>query len=381
MIKQVSKYNDVDVVTFQKDIINQLKNNGHAIPKTTKFLTATDNAEKPFTGINKIWTWIKYRLYFRTLQSTDISLFGLIPLLNSIQNNSYDCIIFEHVESLRLWMKLKSFFPKALIILDAHNVDHILLKDTKDKERLKRIKKTESTLYKNCDLVFAASDKDAEVFKGINKKQLNVITVPNGVDTKLNVWQLPDFDRMQKTLIFCGSLDYEPNQAGLLWFINNLWESVIKKHPDIVLRIVGKGKTARSLENLIRSTSNIELIGEVKNVIPFYRESQCAIVPLLHGSGTRLKILEAMSLGVPVISSSIGAEGINYSDTVNIFICNNPDEYLYRIDQLYKEAAKFKLVSENAGEFVRRNYCWNEIGKCLNKNLKKVIKERKSVSF
>lgn len=376
IMEQISKYYDVDVVTSQNDIVDQLQNSGYSIPETAKFLITSQpndtTRRNNYRGTNKIWLAIKYRWYYRTLSSTDSSLLNILPLFRSIRGNHYDMVVFEHLESLRLHKIIRSLFPKAFIVLDAHNVDHILLSNSKDKRRLKRIGIMESTLYKYCDLVLAVSDKDAKAFKKINKKELNIIIIPNGVDTNLNSWQLPDFLSVQKKIIFCGSLDYEPNQLGLTWFINNVWERLVKKHPDLIFLVVGKGEPGNTLANLLHLTSNINYIGEVDNVIPYYRQAQCAVVPILQGSGTRLKILEAMSLGVPVISTSVGAEGIAYCNRENIFICNEPDEYLYWIDKLYEDVTKFINVSENGSGLVRRNYSWNIIGKSLNKELEKL---------
>jgi glycosyltransferase involved in cell wall biosynthesis len=290
-----------------------------------------------------------------------------------MRNNHYDFVVFEHIESLRLYKKIKSLFPFAKFIFDAHNVDYLLLHGIPDKRRLKNIRKAESTLYKKCDLVFTASVSDAEILRSINKNKIQVEVVPNGVDVEKNPYQLPNFNKNPKKIIFCGSLDYEPNQAGLTWFLNNVWKDIVKNHSTIILLVVGKGQPGDALSDLLNHDSNVEFIGEVNEVIPYYRIAQCAIVPLLKGSGTRLKILEAMSLGVPVISTSKGAEGIHYRNGGNIFISDERNECLNIIDRLYKNDAIFISISRNANALVNKEYSWNVIGNYLKITIEKLV--------
>ena len=114
---------------------------------------------------------------------------------------------------------------------------------------------------------------------------------------------------------------------------------VLTSHPGLKLIVVGRGQPSAELSNLFKNDSSIDLIGEVEDVVPYYRKAQVAIVPLLHGSGTRLKILEAMSLGVPVISTSVGAEGIDYTNGKNILIADTEQEFNEAIDQLLEQSS------------------------------------------
>ena len=369
LLEQISKYHEVDVITMQNDIIVQLNKSDFKLPASTRFFIPANDGiipgQKNISFKEKVWTAIKYRLSFQTLSNADSSVLKIVSVLKIIKNNEYDLVIFEHLESLRLFKKIKPLFPLAKIIFDAHNVDHLLLHSNANKRRLKNIRKAESTLYKKCDLVFTASVSDAEILRSFNKNKIQVAVIPNGIDVEKNSYQLPDFNHNPKKIIFCGSLDYEPNQIGLMWFLNNVWKDIIKIYSTIILLVVGKGQPGDALMGSLKHDSNIEFIGEVDEVIPYYRNAQCAIVPLLNGSGTRLKILEAMSLGVPVISTSIGAEGIHYKNGENIFISNERNEYLDIIDRLYKNDAIFISISRNANELVHNEYSWNVIGNTL----------------
>jgi glycosyltransferase involved in cell wall biosynthesis len=354
---------------MQNDITEQINKSDFKLPASTRFFIPPKDeiipGYKNFSLKKKYWTALSYRWKLQTLSSADSSILNIVSVLNSIRNNHYDFVVFEHIESLRLYKKINSLFPLAKIIFDAHNVDHFLLHDIANKRRLKNIRKAESSLYKKCDIVFTASVSDAEILRSLNKNKIQIEVVPNGVDVEKNPFQLPDFNKNPKKIIFCGSLDYEPNQVGLLWFLKDVWPDIVKKHPGIILLVVGRGIPDQPLMNLLNGSPHIKFIGEVETVIPYYREVQCAIIPLLHGSGTRLKILEAMSLGIPVISTKAGAEGLNYKDGENIVISNMAEDFSESIDRVYDSDNQLLDISKNAREFVVQEYSWNVIGNSL----------------
>jgi glycosyltransferase involved in cell wall biosynthesis len=376
LINQLFRY-DLDVITLQRDIEKKIADKGFTVSSKTRFLVpeqSVDLKKGTNRSIGKSLTAGKYRWFYNTLASVDSNFLEIIPVIKSISRDKYDIVIFEHLESLIAWKKIKRFFPNAKIIFDAHNVDHILLSNQRDNLELKKIKEQEASLYNKCDLILACSTKDAGVFEEINQHKIPVYIVPNGIDTSLNPYSLPDFSKSFQ-FIFCGSLDYAPNQLGLCWFLQSVWPVMVKKYPQIVLMIVGRGNPGSTLSALLQNQPSIHFIGEVDDTIPYYRKAQCSIVPLLHGSGTRLKILEAMSLGIPVISTAVGAEGIRYSNGENIIIAETANEFSAAIGRLYEQPGYFSAISKNGRELVEQEYSWDLIGKELRKKLMHFTKD------
>jgi glycosyltransferase involved in cell wall biosynthesis len=367
LVHQFSKYTELDVLTLQRDIQKEISRLGVEINSSTNFLFPSKPPLANNSFIAKVKNAINYRWFYRTFSSANTHFLSMIPLIKIIKNKNYDLIVFEHLESLVIWRKMREIFPKANIIFDAHNVDHILLSGKLKTAQLSRVKAQESSLFTKCEMIFACSIKDATVFEQLNQYKIPVKVVPNGIDTSLNTYKIPDFSG-ELNLIFCGSLDYDPNIQGLCWFLENVWPVVFEKYPLINLSIVGRGKISMVLENLLENNSRITFAGEVDNVIPYYRAAHFAIVPILHGSGTRLKILEAMSLGVPVISTTAGAEGLEYEVDKNILIANTPDDFKDAIEFFFKPQV-LKCISKNSREFVEKKYSWDVIAKDMIQEL------------
>jgi polysaccharide biosynthesis protein PslH len=373
--KQLSLYFEVDLFCLQPDIKKELADNSHELKGHRLNLIAP--AEKfdlvNHKGLRKIKTAFRYRWENKTLAPANSKGIEIATMWDEIKDEQFDIVLFEHIESLWLRSKCKKLFPGAKIILDAHNVDHLLMKNEVSKKTLERIKKREAELHKTCDLVFACSEKDANFFRELNENKLSVYVLPNGVDSKINSYCFPDFSERNRRIIFCGSLDYPPNREGLSWFLKEIWPVALEKISPLELTIVGKGHPGVDLMDLIKSCVNVRFIGEVEDVIPYYRQSQLAIVPLLHGSGTRLKILEAMSLGVPVLSTTIGAEGIKYIADKDILIANNSEAFVEQLIYFCQNGVD-ENISKNARKLVDEHYSWKTIGIDLNKWLEEYVK-------
>lgn len=148
-------------------------------------------------------------------------------------------------------------------------------------------------------------------------------------------------------LIFVGGSGHTPNLEGITWFINNVWGNIIQKHPNVSLNIIGKWneKSIKSLSNL---HSNIYFKGFVSNLQDEYNGA-IAIVPILRGSGMRMKIIDAVNFGSPFVSTSIGAEGLEYKNSIDCFIADSPDEFAKRVNELIEnEDLRAKFYKKSA---------------------------------
>jgi glycosyltransferase involved in cell wall biosynthesis len=188
-----------------------------------------------------------------------------------------------------------------------------------------------------------------------------VEVIDNGVDTGSFSGTGPQ--PVRDRIVFVGALNYHPNIEAAVWFVGRVWPRVSASFPHWRLTLVGchPGPAVRELAK----TPGVEVTGTVPDVRPFYREAVAAIVPLLTGGGTRLKILEAMAAGVPVVSSSLGAEGLAVSPAKDILIADGEDAWLPAIGSLAADGARWDALSAAGSQLVRSRYDWRVLGERL----------------
>lgn len=365
LMHEFSRYFEVDVLIFQNK--NDIFEKGYT-NKNINFYNS-DSFPSPKTIFNflpqKIGNALKYRWLTKSNRSATKHLLEFSHIIEELSKRYiYEYVIFEHISTLDLRGVIKKHQKTAKLILDAHNVDHVLLK--KEKEfGLKNIgdsiinntKKLESNLFKTIDYVFTCSRNDLLSLKEINRGSLNGIVVPNGVDTTSKQFFITKENT--NTLIFCGDLNTVANKNGLLWFFDNVWEKLKKQFGDINLFVVGKGDNHKDFDRL-RSDSKIVFTGFVDDLSKIYKKASISIVPLNVGSGTRLKILESMSYGLPVVSTGIGAEGVDYPKGI-IQIEDNPENFANAIISLLKNEDLYNNQRLLANKFVINNFDWQII--------------------
>ena len=321
----------------------------------------------------KLINAIKYRWYMGTLKGpAEATVLEFYPVLKQLsKTETFDYVLMEHLSSMALGKAIKNWWPNALRIVDQHNVDHLLYKQShdlrikKNKKTFDRLKYQESHMHTYADYFFACSTKDVTELLRLNKNRIKGLLVPNGTTQKMVI----EKDFSEPSLIFCGSLDYAPNKNGLLWFYEMIWPKLKMTIKGITLTVIGRNGQDNAYAPL-KIDQQINFIGEVKDVTPYYLKNNIAIVPLLEGSGTRLKILEAMSFGLPVISTSIGAEGINYTLNKNIIIANTLEEFELGLKVLTSKIDLSKTISEKALQLIDKKYQWSVIVENIYKSIK-----------
>jgi len=204
------------------------------------------------------------------------------------------------------------------------------------------------------DLLFAMSIRDKEILHKITP-ELNVEILPNGVDTQI-LGLLPQ-ENPTSNIIFVGNMAYYPNEDAMLYFIEDILPLVREQIPA-QLFVVGGNAT----ENMLGFNGiGIHVTGYVEDVKPFYEMGQVFVVPLRAGGGTRLKILEAMSLGRAVVSTTIGCEGIDAEDGKNILIADDARVFAEKVVQLIRNDELRRDVVKNGRQLVVEKYDWDSI--------------------
>ena len=200
-------------------------------------------------------------------------------------------------------------------------------------------------------LVTVVSQEEKELISKNIPGNYRVQVVPNCVEVSRyqDITKVPQ----NRTLIFTGSFDYQPNYEAMLWFIQEVFPLVKIHYQETQLTITG-----RHSDRPLPSYKDIGLTGFVNDIRPLIAQSWISIVPIFSGGGTRLKILEAMALRTPVISTRKGAEGLNYKDGENILIADTPNEFSSQIKRLFDEPELRNRITSNAFQLVLKKYNW-----------------------
>jgi len=195
--------------------------------------------------------------------------------------------------------------------------------------------------------------------------EARIAVIENGVDSEYFGGE--DGDRQEggagRRIVFVGSMDYAPNVEAATWFARRIWPRIHARYPEWRLALVGSNPAAAVRE--LRSGPNVEVTGTVADVRPYYRGALAAVVPLRTGGGTRLKILEAMAAGVPVVSSAIGAEGLAVSPGKDIEIVAEEEGWRAALAALAEDAALRRERVECGLRLARSRYDWKIVGEAL----------------
>lgn len=188
-----------------------------------------------------------------------------------------------------------------------------------------------------------------------------VVVVPNGVDT-CGIQPRPEPDT-SPVLVFVGSLDYQPNVDAISWFIERIWQNIKEAVPDTRFVIVGRNPPPKVMD--LVQLQGVTITGTVPSVRPFYEQAHVMVVPLRSGGGTRLKILEAMAAGVPVVSTSVGCEGLDVTCGVDLLTSDSPDAFAERCVQLLRDRDLRTNLAKHARQKVEARYDWQSIAENL----------------
>jgi glycosyltransferase involved in cell wall biosynthesis len=249
----------------------------------------------------------------------------------------------------------------AKISYRAHNIESEIwrrsaltssgLKKAYQQNLSNRIENFEKKWLNRYDLLIPITERDLKRLTQMGNRK-PALVIPSGIDMETTATDLAKSE--YPSLFHIGSLDWFPNQEGLLWFLDNCWEKVLQKMPDLRLYIAGRKAPGWLVARF--GVSNVVFVGEVENAIDFMKSKAFMLVPLLSGSGMRVKIVEGMALGKPVISTSIGAEGIDVTDGHNILIADHPEDFVRAIEMLVTNRPEAERIGTNAKQFMRDHF-------------------------
>lgn len=259
-------------------------------------------------------------------------------------------------------------------ILFQHNVESVIWRRYYENEEnpLKkayfwyeqaRVRRFERAACNRFDSVLAVSPKDREIFRDKLGVRTPVEVIETGVDVA-NFETLRDAPSVSGRLLFLGSLDWMPNIDGLHWFVQQAYPRIRAKCPTASLDVVGRRPVA-SVRDLAATNASIQVHADVPDVRPHLAAADVIVVPLRVGSGTRLKIFEAMAAGRSVVSTTIGAEGLPIENGRHILLADSPDEFAARVVTLLENPSQKLAMAAEAFGFVAENYSWRNVSQKL----------------
>lgn len=255
-------------------------------------------------------------------------------------------------------------------LLFQHNVEAMIWKRHADvatnpikkaylESQWKRAVDFERNTCRRFDSVIAVSAEDAAVFRSEYGLQC-VFDVPTGVDTAFFARRNDD-TASGPNLVFTGSMDWLPNHDAINWFINDILPTIRHEVPDVSLTVVGRDPFPE-LRELARRYPNITVTGRVPDVRPLMKNAAVYVVPIRIGGGTRLKIYEAMAMGLPVVSTTIGAEGLALKNGEEILLHDDAENFANTVIELLRDKQKSIYLGENGSKRVRRDFSWANVG-------------------
>ncbi len=257
-------------------------------------------------------------------------------------------------------------------ILNHHNMESDLFKKRSliEKNILKKmyykmeaakLNRYESRQCSKFDINFTVSELDtqllAEVVPGVKTE-----VIPNAVDTEY--FHKGKADVTKNRLIIVSGMNWYPNRDAVIYMCKEIWPLLTKELPDITMTVVG-AQPPEVLVELSERDKRIEVTGFVDDVRPYIENAEIYLCPMRDGGGTRLKILDALSMGKAIVSTTKGCEGIDITPDKNVLIADTPSQFVNRIKEVLRNPELRKTLGEEARTLVKEKYSWEVIGKSL----------------
>ncbi len=280
-----------------------------------------------------------------------------------IRGEGFDCVVCDFLNASQNIPDL------GAAVLFQHNVEAVIWRRQAERARnpvvkayfrmqARKMYDYERDACRRARSVIAVSEADAaQMWKEYGVERVSA--VPTGVDIEYFSPQPAD---PAADLVFVGSMDWLPNVDGVTWFVREILPLIRKRRPDCTLAIVGR-RPGRQIQDLAENDAGIRVTGTVADVRPFLWGARCSIVPLRIGGGTRLKIYESMAAGIPVISTAIGAEGLDVCPDQDIVIADQPGVFAERCIQLLGDRDEREQLAARGRELVRAKYSWEAVGR------------------
>lgn len=281
-------------------------------------------------------------------------------LKDILKENEFDVIHLESTFCMP-YLDVIRTHSKAKVVVRTHNIEFRIWEQLASQESnplkkwylnllASRLKKYEVNVLKNVDGIVAITRDDAD-----GLKQLGISVPLEVIPIGMNVTEIEAKTLRSDSihLYHLGAMDWLPNIEGVNWFVNDIWPKIATEFPDVKCSLAGREMPASLLS---RSSGNLKIEGAVSSVSEFISDKNVAIIPLLSGSGLRVKIVEALAFGKVVLTTSLGATGIPYQNGKNMLIANSPDEFVKQIRLLKDNLELFASIGNEARKLAEQEF-------------------------
>jgi len=290
--------------------------------------------------------------------------------------HDYDWVQVEGIE-------LAPYIPEIIaqrrngrprIVFDDHNAEYLLQRRAFEADlrrparwpyaaysliQARRLCRYEREICLASDAVVAVSEADAQALRALSPA-IHPVVVPNGVDTERYRPGLPDrLPLTHPAIVFTGKMDFRPNIDGVLWFYQEVWPLIRARAPEARFYVVGKNPHPRLAP--LSGDPSVVITGYVADILPYFGGADVYVVPLRVGGGTRLKVLEAMAAGLPLVSTRLGAEGIDLSHEMHALLADTPEAFAQAVLRLLNDQDLRERLGRAARAFVETRYSWEQI--------------------
>lgn len=283
-------------------------------------------------------------------------------LARILKEEHFDIVQFETLFTTP-YIPIIRRLSDARLVLRAHNIEHLIWKRIASGTRnplkkwyLNHLSKTlhsyEHSVLKMLDGVVAITGKDADYFTQL-QPELPVIDIPFGMNVESDSPAEPIPPTRGLKLFHLGSMNWMPNQEGIKWFLDKVWPDLHSRNPMLTFSLAGRGMP-QWLTSL--KMPGVIVDGEVPDAQIYMDNHDAMIVPLFSGSGIRIKIIEGMLAGKTIITTPVGAEGINYTPGKDMLLASNADEFIQSVEFLLNQPQAHQEIGKAARELVRRDH-------------------------
>lgn len=301
-----------------------------------------------------------------TVASLDASDLGRLPAL--VEERRPDFVLFEGVALLDAMREVRRLFPTLPLIVDFHNVEGGLYRDVRMARvprparplarlffahRIRQARDADWEAMRLADAVWTCSTQDAEVVRAAEVAR-SVHVVPNPIPDWCRTVEPETGERQGRTVLFVGHLGYAPNRRAIDELAGSIMPDLRRRFPDAGLHVCGRAPRTKLIRSL--GERGHRLSADPPDLLPHYREAAAAAMPLRQGGGTRIKVLEALAVGCPVVATAKAVEGLAIEDGRHFLRAETAAEFVAALSRLFEDPGIGRRLAAEGRAFVHRNH-------------------------